>query len=89
MQSPIEEIENALEELALPNFINRDEIKQQYYFLAKKYHPDVGGSEEKMESLNHAYAILIDYIDNFRYVFDKDEIVKQFSGVDYVQRFKS
>ncbi|SFV70356.1 hypothetical protein MNB_SV-13-1963 [hydrothermal vent metagenome] len=41
-----------------------------------------------MEALNHAYHILIEYIENFRYTFDNEEISKQFSGVDYVQRFK-
>jgi DnaJ-class molecular chaperone len=88
MLTPIEEIEKALETLALPKLISRSEIKQQYHFLAKKNHPDVGGSAERMESLNQAYTLLIKYIDAFRYTFDKEEISKQFPGADYVERFK-
>ena len=36
MLTPIEEIEKALEILALPKLISRSEIKQQYHFSSKK-----------------------------------------------------
>lgn len=88
MLSPVEEIEKALDVLVLPKLISRAEIKKQYYFLAKKNHPDQGGSEEKMEQLNHAYTLLMNYIEEFRYTFDNEEIAKQYPGADYVQRFK-
>jgi len=88
MLSPLEEIEKALEVLVLPKLISRLEIKEQYRFLAKKNHPDTGGSSEKMEQLNHAYRLLMQYIEEFRYTFDEEEISKQFPGADYVQRFK-
>ncbi|SFV69825.1 heat shock protein [hydrothermal vent metagenome] len=87
MTNPVDEIEKALEVLALPKFITRAEVKKQYRFLVKKNHPDIGGTVQKMEELNHAYALLIHYIDEFRYTFDKEEILKQFPGADYVQRF--
>ena len=86
--SPIEEIEKALEILALPKLISRAEIKTQYYFLAKKNHPDKGGDPQQMEQLNHAYQLLMKYIEEFRYTFDEEEISKQFPGADYAQRFK-
>ncbi len=88
MISTQKEIERALEVLQLPSMVTRQNIKDQYHFLAKKYHPDMGGSTEKMEALSHAYRLLIQYIDNFRYAFDEDEISKQFPGADYAQRFK-
>jgi len=88
MISPSEEIERALETLQLPKLVTKQNVKEQYYFLAKKNHPDVGGSTEKMEALNYAYQLLIQYIDDFRYAFDEEEITKQFPGADYVQRFK-
>ena len=88
MLEPIEEIDNALEILALPKLISKSEIKRQYHFLAKKNHPDIGGSAERMETLNHAYKLLSKYIEEFRYSFDDEEISKQFPGADYVQRFK-
>lgn len=87
MSSPIEEIEKALEILALPKLISRAEIKKQYYFMAKKNHPDKGGDPQQMEQLNHAYELLMKYIEEFRYTFDEEEISKQFPGADYVQRF--
>ena len=88
MLTPREEIEKALDILALPKLISRAEVKHQYHFLAKKNHPDVGGSSERMEALNYAYKLLIKYIEEFRYSFDEDEVSKPFPGADYVDRFK-
>ena len=86
--NPQEEIEKALELLSLPKLISKSDIKKQYHFLAKKNHPDVGGDIEKMEQLNHAYRLLMKYIEEFRYTFDEEEISKQFPGADHAQRFK-
>jgi len=88
MQSPIKKIEQALDILGLPKLITKDDIKKQYHFLAKKYHPDLGGSAQKMEEINHAYQFLMKYIEEFRYTFDEEEISKQFPGADHAQRFK-
>ena len=88
MLSPIEEIEKALEILQLPKVISKQNIKEQYHFLAKKNHPDLGGDPIQMEMINNAYKLLTTYIDEFRYTFDEEEISKQFPGADYVQRFK-
>ncbi|MEA2048349.1 MAG: J domain-containing protein [Campylobacterota bacterium] len=85
---PQKEIEEALECLNLPRLISREDIKKQYYFLAKKNHPDSGGDVRKMEQLNHAYALLMKYIEEFRYTFDEEEISKQFPGANHAQRFK-
>ncbi len=37
-----------------------DEIKKAFRRLARKHHPDVGGSEEKFKELNEAYEVLSD-----------------------------
>ena len=87
MLEPTQEIEKALNILALPQLINRADIKKQYHFLAKKNHPDKGGSAEKMEQLNWAYQLLMQYIEEFRYTFDDEEISKQFPGVNYAKQF--
>lgn len=79
------DIEYALEVLGLPHFIQKKDIQHQYYFLAKKNHPDLGGKTDRMEELNRAYAILNTYIENFRYTFDKEEIFKQFPGAHDVR----
>ena len=85
---PIEEIDNALNILNLPKLISKDDIKKQYRYLAKKNHPDRGGDAEKMEQLNHAYKLLMKYIEEFRYTFDEEEVSKQFPGADHARRFK-
>lgn len=82
-----QEIEEALETLQLPLFITREDIKQQYRFLAKKNHPDRGGNTQKMEALNEAYQILTHYIDHFRFSFTKEEILKQIAGESYGEQF--
>jgi len=88
MQTPLEEIEYALEILSLPKLVSREDVKKQYHFLAKKNHPDLGGDPVRMEMINNAYKLLTTYMDEFRYTFDEEEISKQFPGADYVQRFK-
>ena len=88
MHSPHDEIEAALEILGLPTLIQKEDIKKQYYSLAKKYHPDQGGEDTDMEALNYAYTLLMKYIEHFRYSFDQEEMSKQFPGADYANRFK-
>jgi len=88
MFNPKYEIDNALDILELPKFIKKEDIKKQYYFLSKKYHPDIGGKPEKMEQLNNAYKILMKYIEEFRYTFDEEEISKQFPGAGHAQRYR-
>lgn len=88
MLSPLEEIENALETLDLPKLIMKEDIKKQYRFYARKYHPDRGGDAQKMEQVNHAYKVLMKYIEEFRYTFDETEVNRQFPGVNHAQRFK-
>lgn len=85
---PKEEIEKALDILQLPKLVNKADIKKQYHYLAKKNHPDKGGDADQMEQLNHAYKLLMKYIEEFRYTFDEEEISKQFPGADYAHRFK-
>jgi len=87
MVSPRQEIEAALEVLDLPRCVTKEDIKRQYRHLARKYHPDLGGTSEKMERINGAYRLLMKYIEEFRYTFDADEISKQFPGVQYAEQF--
>lgn len=46
---------------------SQEEIKNAYRSLAKKFHPDNGGSAEKMVELNIAYSILGDPVEKLAY----------------------
>ena len=88
MQMPIEKINEALEILELPKLITKPDVKKQYRFLSKKYHPDKGGDAIKQEQINYAYKLLMKYIEEFRYTFDESEISKQFPGAKHAEQFR-
>jgi hypothetical protein len=46
--------------LGVDKHASRIEIERQYKRQAAKHHPDRGGSEERMKSLNEAYRVLKD-----------------------------
>ena len=46
---------NALSKLGLPPLANMDDIKKRFRELAKKYHPDMGGSREEFIELYKIY----------------------------------
>ena len=48
------------EQLGLKKNATRDEIKSAYRLLAKKYHPDTGGDNEKFLALQLAWETLND-----------------------------
>jgi len=82
-----DQIETALETLDLPKLITKDDIKKRYHQLAREHHPDRTGTEETMEKINAAYALLMEYIDTFRYRFDKAEIAQHYPEGEHAQKF--
>jgi len=74
-----EELDKAVKTLELLGYESREDIKQKYLTLSKKFHPDMsGGSKEKFQEINKAYKILTDYVDNFKFRFTKEEFENQF-----------
>ena len=53
-------MKNFYKELGLKKNATRNEIKSAYRFLAKKYHPDTGGDNEKFLALQLAWETLND-----------------------------
>ena len=53
-------IKNFYKQLGLKNNATRTEIKAAYRLLAKKYHPDTGGDNEKFLALQNAWETLND-----------------------------
>ena len=81
-------IQEALEVLDLPSLVTRADIKKRYRQLAREYHPDRGESNDRMERINAAYALLMEYIDRFRYRFDAEEIAQQYPEGEHAQKFR-
>jgi molecular chaperone DnaJ len=46
---------------------DNDAIKKAFRELSKKYHPDVGGSEEEFKEINEAYSVLSDPLKRKQY----------------------
>jgi len=83
-----EEIKEALEVLEIAPFVTFKEIKKRYLELSKKYHPDLCGDEEKMAQINKAYETVKEYMENFRFSFDDEEINKQYPESYHADRFR-
>jgi len=82
-------IQSALDRLDLPLLVTKADIKKRYRQLAKMHHPDIHPEKrEMMESINQAYALLMEYIEAFRYTFDTDEIARQYPGANHAKKFK-
>jgi hypothetical protein len=52
IQNHLESLENSFVD------VNAEAIKKIYYQLSKKYHPDMGGSNEAMKAINEFYNLL-------------------------------
>jgi len=85
----MEAVEQALEVLGLPAWITRREIKARYRYLAREFHPDRRPeSAEKMEQINAAYRLLMEYIDTFRYRFDATEFAQHYPEGAHAEKFR-
>ncbi len=69
----LKKIEEARKVLALPQIITRNLLIKHYKHLARKYHPDKGGDEEKFKKLREAYEILLNLCDNYPIDLTKKE----------------
>jgi DnaJ-class molecular chaperone len=77
-QVSLGEFQKAVETLELISLRTREDVRRKYLKLSKKYHPDMeGGSTEKFQEINKAYKILVEYMDNFRFVFSDEEFKQQ------------
>ncbi len=77
-QVSLEEFKEAVESLELLSLTSREYVRKKYLKLSRQYHPDMeGGSTEKFQEIQEAYEILVEYMDNFRFVFDENEFKQQ------------
>lgn len=74
-----EEFEKAVDFLGILTRISKKDLKNRYLKLSKKYHPDCEtGSVEKFQQLKESYDLLNNYMDSYRFSFEKDEFVEQY-----------
>ena len=77
-QVSLNEFKDAVESLELLSLTSREHVRKKYLKLSRQYHPDMeGGSTEKFQEIQEAYEILVEYMDNFRFVFDENEFKQQ------------
>ncbi|CAA6815384.1 MAG: Heat shock protein DnaJ-like [uncultured Sulfurovum sp.] len=77
-QVSLSEFQAAVESLGLVSLRTKEDVRKKYLKLSRKYHPDMeGGSTEKFQEIREAYEILVEYMDNFRFVFSDEEFKQQ------------
>ncbi len=83
-----EVINHALKTLNLPPLVSYEDIKKSYYRLSKQHHPDLNQEDSNMQNINDAYAILKQYVFNYRFSFSDEEINRQFPEANHARKFK-
>jgi len=72
------EFRAADETLDLISLRTKEDVRKKYLKLSRKYHPDMeGGSTQKFQEIQKAYEILVEYMDNFRFLFSDEEFKQQ------------
>ena len=79
--SQIDSSKDYYDVLGVSEDASREEIDRQYKRAAHKHHPDRGGDEENMKSLNEAYAVLKDVSSRETYDQGRDKRAAQHSFV--------
>lgn len=74
-----EEFQKAVDTLGIITKLDEKGLKKSYLKLSKRFHPDMPeGSEEKFREVNEAYKLLKEYVDNYKFSFEKDEFLNQY-----------
>ena len=87
-KNPVATIRQALDVLGLPPLVTWSDIKKRYRELSRRYHPDLQGSSEEMAKINWAYEVLKKYVQNYKFSFSDEEILKQFPEQEYLNKFR-
>jgi len=87
------EIEEARQLLGLGETATLQAIKRAYRTLAHRHHPDKSGEDdntenETMKRLNRAYKLLMDYCNEYKYSFKKEDVARTYPQDEYLRTFK-
>lgn len=76
------DLKNARDTLGLGRDATMQEIKLNYRALAQKHHPDhsptdqIETAQERMQTLNEAYALIQHYCQHYRFSFEDETLAK-------------
>lgn len=81
MQKYLEKIQKACEILGLGEQASLKKIKNNYYKLCQKWHPDKQKqsspeADEMIKKINEAHQTIMNYCENFEYSFKKEDVKK-------------
>ena len=77
-QVTLSEFQDAVKTLDLISLRTKEDVRKKYLKLSRLYHPDMeGGSTEKFQEIRKAYEVLMEYMENFRFVFSDEEFKQQ------------
>ena len=77
-QVSLSEFQDAVKTLDLISLRTKEDVRKKYLKLSRLYHPDMeGGSTEKFQEIRQAYEVLVEYMDNFRFIFSDEEFKQQ------------
>ena len=87
-ESVFDRLDRARKTLGLPERASLEKIKKSYRELSKLWHPDhCKETPEKcqhmQQRLNEAYAVLMDYCNNYEYSFRREDVEACPEGEDF------
>jgi len=83
-----DELQGAIRLFGFEDRITLRQIKERYRLLARQYHPDHGaGDLRQMEEINRAYALLMQYGEQYRLSFSEEEFYAQNDEQCFLRQF--
>ena len=88
-----EEIDEARKLLELGESATLKDIKSAFRRLPHYHHPDKNDgvtkeNEEMMKRLNRAYKLLLEYCENYKYGFRKEEVGRTYTVDDEMNKWR-
>jgi DnaJ-class molecular chaperone len=83
-----EQIDKSRKLLGLQESATRDEIKKNYKALLHRWHPDKCKEDqdkckEMTDNIIKAYHIIMDYCENYKYSFSKENVKNYYNSRDW------
>ena len=89
-----EEIDQARQLLGLGDAATLKEIREHFRELARQYHPDKSGGDDKtqreemMKRLNQAYEVIVQYCSEYKYPFREEDVDRTYPYDAYIRKYR-